>query len=217
MSEMHAALVRFGLGQWWHPASWAAMPAYDEWSASVDAAVLDRAQVEWRARLPAKSSLDIYRSLKSDLVLQSYLGPTFVLRDASSLRSRLRSGAHDLEVSADRRRLRGDRRPRDERACRVCASGDAEDLAHFLLDCGPLEPKRSVLLGVVDEARRGSPGLLPVAMSRDELLLLALGKLPVPAPPALLAAARDLDLRLMSAVRSMFSLRRRLLASPAAG
>ena len=214
MSEMHAALVRFGLEQWWPTTSWAAMPPYAEWSEVVDAAVLDRAQAEWRARLPGKSSLDIYCALKPDLVMEPYLSCDVSLRDASSLRSRLRSGAHDLDVSADRRRLQGDLRPREQRVCRVCRSGAAEDVAHFLLDCGPLQPRRSVLLEALEVARRDSPDLLPAIVPRDDFVLLALGKQPESASsPALRTAALDLDRRLMTAVHSMFSLRRRLLAS----
>jgi hypothetical protein len=216
MSEMHTALVRFGLAQWWPVASWATMPPYAEWAQVVDAAVHERAQAEWRARLPTKSSLDTYCALKSDLMMEPYLSCDVSFRDASSLRSRLRSGAHDLEVSADRRRIQGDLRPREQQVCRVCRSGAAEDVAHFLLDCAPLQPRHSLLLEAIEVARRASPDLLPAIVPRDELVLLALGKQPESAStPALRTAARELDMRLMTAVRSMFSLRRRLLASDA--
>jgi hypothetical protein len=61
----------------------------------------------------------------------------------------------------------------------VCRSGAAEDVAHFLLDCAPLQPGRAPLLRLFDEARRDHPSLFPAeVLPREELILISLGKRP---------------------------------------
>ena len=67
MGEMHARLARYGLAEWWPEASWSSLPSYEDWCVLVALAVHEKVQEEWRLRLAAMASLDVYRDLKSDL------------------------------------------------------------------------------------------------------------------------------------------------------
>ena len=112
--------------------------------------------------------------------------------------------------------MQSEKLPREQRLCRVCSSGCAEDVAHFLLDCAPLQPQRAPLLRLFAEARRDHPSLFPAeVLPREEMVLISLGKRPaVDAALALSKPAHELDTSLMRAVHHMFALRRRLLAVP---
>jgi hypothetical protein len=126
----------------------------------------------------------------------------------------LRSGAHDLEVSLARRRAAVDRLPREERFCRVCDSGEVEDLGHFLLDCAPLRGVREVVLAAVSTMATKDPRLLPLrSLSRVELIGLLLGKLPQAVDTAPKELTARLDRLLMRGVSSLFRYRLSRLSS----
>ena len=108
--------------------------------------------------------------------------------------------------------MQSEKLPREQRLCRVCRSGAAEDVAHFLLDCAPLQPGRAPLLRLFDEARRDHPSLFPAeVLPREELVLISLAASDTAL--ALSKPAHELDTSLMRAVHHMFALRRRLLAA----
>jgi hypothetical protein len=210
---------------------WGGIPL-GEWCKIVVTAVLRVAEDELRERLLPLSSLDVYRSVKSDLVLEPFLNSDDVSeRTAASLRVRLRSGAHDLEVSAARRRSPSALVPRAERFCRVCNSGAAEDVEHFLLDCQPLQHGRDAWRRRIVAARRSlSPGLIPEApLPRGSLVAICLGKWPAPPEsepssdeqsvlqPSLdeQSLLRSVDSAIMQDILAMFRSRQRILLARA--
>ena len=217
---MRCLFSRYGFESWWLPESWDSLPSYDDWCGLVSSAVHEREEVEWRTRMQGKPSLDVYRAAKRDLAFEDYLACDVASRDAASLRVLLRSGVHDLEVSAARRRVAADRLPRHERVCRVCRSGVPEDLPHFPLDCPALKVERASLFGRVRAKVDDLASLAPLlTLSRRQRVHLLLG-----APPrgpefewskADAVAMRGLDHDLLRGVFAMFRRRRRLLASSA--
>lgn len=147
VGEIHQALLRFGLAEFWSPAAWST-PEFvgaDTWAATIEAAACPLAEEEWKRGMQSKVSLDLYRSIKTSLRREPFLDGPAADNRAAAVRVGLRGGVHALEVSAAR--LEGaSRAPREERLCRVCNSGEVEDVAHFLLDCPALAVPRNAMM-----------------------------------------------------------------------
>ena len=205
VGEIHQALLRFGLEKYWSSATWARpeFVAHEQWAATIEAAACPLAEEEWKRDMQSKVSLALYRSIKTSLQREPFLDGPVADNRAVAVRVGLRGGVHALEVSAAR--LDGAARaPREERLCRVCNSGEVEDVAHFLLDCPALVAPRSAMMSRMEKLDH------PAILAWGDWMHVMLGaSVRVDGTP--LKVSRELDTVAMREVLKMARARHRVL------
>ena len=123
-------LEKYNLMKWWRQLT--DFPEEKEWSTIIQKAVSNREQRVWSAGVQEKSTLVLYKSLKSEIVFEDYLKCEPWERAGRSLISKLRGGTNALRVSMERQFPKPI--PRHMRHCIICNSGMIEDEYHFLIE-----------------------------------------------------------------------------------
>ena len=180
------------------------------WASAVEKDALKVAEEEWRLGMQAKSSLDFYRSVKKEVKREGYLDCKAADNRAASLRVGLRGGTNALEVSRarlERKDLGQAPVAREERKCKVCSLGEAEDVPHFLLRCPAIASARRAML------RRLEP-VVPPALSWGDWVNVLLG-VPSKADGSPLEVSKEGDLLAMREVLKLSRARHKVLYPPA--
>ena len=89
-------------------------------------------EAAWLRQMNKKPKLRTYCTFKHKLELESYL-KSETQKSAKFLLTRIRTGTSELRIETGRWK-----RPQEkveERRCRACMTGEAEDEKHFILDC----------------------------------------------------------------------------------
>ena len=97
-----------------------------------------------------KPKLRTYIKLKSELVLEAYLAHGSFLS---------RSVMFSFRSSSCRLRIETGRRPRKERVCVLCNSGEVENELHFILFCPKYDDLRNLLFSELNEISYGQINL----------------------------------------------------------
>ena len=102
--ETFAALQSYERDKWWSPASWQEeeFTDKDQWADGLEEDIRGVAEGEWRRGVGTKSSLDLYRSIKTNVAREPFLDCPAADNRAAALRVGLRGGVHSLEVSCAR-------------------------------------------------------------------------------------------------------------------
>jgi hypothetical protein len=135
------------LGQLWETEDIGDMP---KWCATLKAKIGEREQQSWIERMQRKDKLRLYRSWKSELVVEQYLRDIVEFRLRRGL-TQLRSGTCDLRVEQGRWK----KEELKDRVCVLCASDLLETEEHFLLDCWVYAPLRRRMLDTVNNHMGG--------------------------------------------------------------
>ena len=116
-------------------------PAADITEVEIKKAIQAREEAAWLIEIGKKSTLELYRGLKSKLVRENYID----VEIGQSMRIvilEMRADSHlRLRVAMGRQ----ERLPREERLCPHCDENQVEDIGHCLFICGAWKEKRSQL------------------------------------------------------------------------
>jgi hypothetical protein len=174
--EMNEVLKKYGLEEWWDELKWWKFPRKKEWEKMVGKEIAKGEEEKWKKGRAAKTTLENYARVKTQLVFEDYLDGSNGYRPGTVLRMKLRGGTNALRVSQGRQS-----RPkleRHERVCLVCNSGQVEDEAHFVMDCEVLSKARAAMWKRIMEAASGEPEVARSIrlMNRAETFDFILGK-----------------------------------------
>ena len=142
--ETHRLMTEMGLGD-----LAVEMGSKSAWKAKVYLAISIKERGGWRDGMISgkkpKIKLKMYAHVKTDMGMEDYL--TGGKKEVGRM-VRLRAGVTRLEIEKGRWSGEG-RRERWERVCKMCNSGEVEDVVHFVSGCPMWKEERSRMMGEI--------------------------------------------------------------------